>query len=80
MLERARYDASQVRALVVALEQREITWSEFSDGVESLTPEAMQVTALLLREFGDMDYSRQQRLCAARLLCFRLASQSRVLS
>jgi hypothetical protein len=79
MLARARRDAFRVRALVAALEQHEITLDEVSDVVGSLTPEAMQVTALLIGEWTG-DGTATASLFAAHQLCSRLASQARVLS
>lgn len=80
MLGRALNEASRLRDIVVAVEQQEITLREFSDAIQSLTPEALQVTALLLKGWTDLDEEDQSRVWQARRECQRLASQTRNLS
>jgi hypothetical protein len=67
-------------ALVSALDDREITLSEFEEGLEHLTPEAVQVIATALRACGGADDTCFERLRAAYFLCSRIASSARVLS
>lgn len=78
MLGRAQLEATRVGAIVVALEQEEITLDEFSEVVGSLTSESIQVIGSLLRSWSDSE--EQGRLGCARLVCSRLASKARVLS
>jgi hypothetical protein len=80
MLGRAEEEATRVRAIVVALEQEEITLNEFSEVVGCLTSESIEVIRLLLRNWADLCCEERDRLWAARLLCRRLATQTRVLS
>jgi hypothetical protein len=80
MLERVAGEATRMRALVIALEQEEITLSEFSDVARSLSPETVQVIALLLRDWDDLSSEERERLGAARILCSRIASSRRALS
>lgn len=80
MLERAEHEATRVQALVIALEQKEITLDEFSDVVKSLTPEAIQVTSFLLRNWNDATAWDEDKFCAARIVCGVFASKNRNLS
>jgi hypothetical protein len=80
MLGRTQAEATRVCAIVVALEQQEITLNEFSDVVGTLTSESIQVIGLLLRNWADLSIEDQERLWSARRVCHRLANQLRVLS
>ena len=80
MLARVQHDATRVSALVTALEQHEITLDEFSDAVEFLTPEAIQVTSTILRSWAGPDGLYSGSLSVAACLCSRLASRGRSLS
>lgn len=67
-------------ALVSALDTREITLSEFADGLSALTSEAVQVIATALRACGGPDETGFERLFAAHQMCEKIAGASRVLS
>jgi len=77
---RAQGEAIQVQAIVVAFEQEEITFNEFSEALGSLTPEAIQVISLLLRSWTHLDREKLNRVTPARLLCLELACRTRLLS
>ncbi len=79
MLGRAQLEATRVGAIVVALEQEEITLDEFAEVIRSLTAESVQVIGCLLRNWADWSNDDGRRECA-RDVCSQLASRSRVLS
>lgn len=80
MLQRSDADSRTACALLVAIDEHEITFSEFIDGIELLTPEALQVIATALRSCVPVDPGMGQQLKRARNICTRLASATRVLS
>ncbi len=80
LLGHAQGEATRVRDLVVALEQEEITLNEFHDAVEVLTPEAVQVTSLLLRGWMDVENEEHYRFLCARLICRSMATRTRSIS
>lgn len=67
-------------ALVSALDNQEITLSEFADGLAALTSEAVQVIATALRACGGPDETGFDKLFAAHEMCRKIAGTSRVLS
>jgi len=80
MLQRSDADSRTACALLVAIDEHEITFSEFSDAIELLTPEALQVIATALRSCVSVDPGVDRQLKQARTICSRLASATRVLS
>lgn len=80
MLGRAQLEATRVGAIVVALEQEEITLDEFAEVIRSLTAESIQVIGCLLRNWADWTCNDQERLECARTVCSQFASKARVLS
>lgn len=76
----AEQESTRVFALVTAMEALEITLQEFSDAVEVLTPEAMQVTATLLLGAAEHFPELRPTLIPARRICHRRAMLSRCLS
>ena len=80
MLQRGDAESRTACALLVAIDEREITIDEFADAIELLTPEALQVIATALR-FCTVDNPRDaEQIWRAYTICSRLAAATRVLS
>jgi hypothetical protein len=62
------------------MDEHEITFGEFMDAIEILTPEALQVIATALSSCVVMDPAERRQLTRARTICSRLAAATRVLS
>jgi hypothetical protein len=73
-------ESRRTSTLVEALDQHEITIGEFTDGIRSVSSEALQVTAFILSELAAANPERSSRLWQARHLCSGMAAASRVLS
>lgn len=80
MLQREDVESRTACALLVAMDEHEITIDEFSDAIELLTPEALQVIATALRSCAFVDRMEEKQLRKARRICSRLAAATRVLS
>ena len=80
MLQREDVESRTASALLVAMDEHEITIDEFADAIELLTPEALQVIATALRSCVFVGGMGEKQLSAARMICSRLAAATRVLS
>ncbi len=80
MLQRGDVESRTVSALLLAMDDREITLAEFADVVEPLTPEALQVIATALRSCVPIDSHSQQQFWRAHSICSRRAAATRILS
>ena len=80
MLAVSNGESRRAFALVDALQEREITASEFADGIRSLTSEALAVTAAILSLRSAATYELMPRVWSARLLCRQLADATRILN
>jgi hypothetical protein len=76
MLQWGNVESRTVCALLVAIDQHEITLNEFRDAVGPLTSEALQVIATALRNRAALDPGGDQ-LWRARKLCSELAAATR---
>jgi hypothetical protein len=76
MLQWSNVESRTVCALLVAIDQHEITLNEFRDAVGPLTSEALQVIATMLRNCATLDADGDQ-LWHARKLCSELATATR---
>jgi hypothetical protein len=77
MLAVSNGDSKKAFALIDAFEGSEITTTEFSDGIQSLSPEAIQVAASILNLSHIHSPEGQARLWQATLLCRRCAARNR---
>jgi hypothetical protein len=80
VLRKGEVEVQLACALVSALDNQEITLSEFADGLTALTSEAVQVIATALRACGGPDETGFERLNTAYQMCRKIAGASRVLS
>ena len=80
MLQRGDAESRTACALLVAIDEREITIDEFADAIELLTPEALQVIATALRCCTVDDPRDAKNIGRAYSICSRLAAATRVLS
>jgi len=80
MLAVSNGESRRAFVLVDALQEREITSSEFEDEIRSLTPEALMVTAAILSIGTATGHEQIPRVWAARLVCRQLADAGRCLS
>lgn len=80
MLQRGEADSRTASAILVAMDEREITIDEFADAIELLTPEALQVIATALRNCTVIDPRGAGQIARARKICSRLAAATRVMS
>ena len=76
MLQWGNVQNRTVCALLVAIDQHEITLNEFRDAVGPLTSEALQVIATALRNYAALDPAGDH-LWRARRLCTELAATTR---
>jgi hypothetical protein len=76
MLHWGNVENRTVCAILVAIDQHEITLNEFRDAVGPLTSEALQVIATALRNCAALDSDGDQ-LWRARKLCSELAATTR---
>lgn len=79
MLQRGDAESRTACAILVAMDEHEITIGEFADAIELLTPEALQVIATALRGCAVLEPGRAQQIERARTICSRLAEANRVL-
>ena len=79
MLQRGDSESRTACAILVAMDEREITMDEFTDAIELLTPEALQVIATALRGCTVLDQRSAKQIERARIICSRLAAANRVL-
>lgn len=80
MLRRGETEVQAACALVSALDEKEITLSEFEEALGHLTSEAVQVMATALRACGGPDETGWDRFRIAYFMCSRIAGHNRVLS
>ena len=80
MLQSGDAESRTACALLVAMDEREITIDEFADAIELLTPEALQVIATALRSCAVDDARDAEHIWRAQRICSRLASATRILS
>jgi len=80
MLQRGNAESRTACALLVAMDEHEITIDEFADAIELLTPEALQVIATALRSCAIFDLPSAEQIWRAQTICSRLAAANRVLS
>jgi len=77
-MQRAEVEGRTACAALVALDGHEITLGEFTEAIEPLTSEALQVLGTALRKpYGEYD---EERLQVARMVCFKRATAARILS
>ena len=76
MLQWSKVESRTMCALLVAIDQHEITLGEFNDAVGPLTSEALQVIATVLRNCAVLD-PHGEHLWRARRLCSELAAATR---
>ena len=79
LLERGQAESRTACAILVAMDEHEITIDEFADAIELLTPEALQVIATALRGCTVLDPRAAAHLQRARTMCARLAAANRML-
>ena len=77
MLVVSNAESRRAFALIDALEEREITTSEFADAIQTLTSEALSVTAAVLSIRCAFVRDRLPREWKASLLCRQTAAASR---
>ena len=77
MLVVSNAESRRAFALIDALEEREITTSEFADAIGTLTSEALVVTAAVLSIRSAFVRDRLPREWTARLLCRQMADTAR---
>ena len=77
MLQRGDSESRTACALLVAMDEHEITIDEFAEAIDLLTPEALQVIATALRSCAVLDPRRAIRIQRARTICARLAAANR---
>lgn len=77
MLVVSNVESRRAFALIDALEGREITTGEFADAIQTLTSEALAVTAAILSIRSAFTRDRLPREWRARLLCKQAADASR---
>ncbi len=80
MLQWGKAENRTVCALLLAIDEQEITLNEFAEAVGPLTSEALQVIATALRSCTVFEPRRQRQVQRAREICSQLAASSRVLS
>jgi hypothetical protein len=80
MLQRGEAESRTACAVLVAIDEHEITIGEFADAVDLLTPEALQVIATALRSCAEMEPRHAEQIWRAQKICSQLASATRVLS
>jgi len=80
MLAVSNGESRRAFALIEAFEGSEITASEFSDEIRTLSAETVQVAASVLNLRDIFSSEGQPRAWAAGMLCRRLAECTRVLS
>ncbi len=73
-------ESRRVSVLISALNEEEITVSEFRDAIGFLKSEALQVAACIISCHTALDPSRFSRLWSAQRLCRTLAAAVRPLS
>jgi hypothetical protein len=76
MLQWSNLESRTVCALLVAIDQHEITLNEFAEAVGPLTSEALQVIATALRNSAALD-PYGEHVWRARKLCSELAAATR---
>ena len=80
MLQQKDAESRTACALLVAMDEHEITMHEFADAIDLLTPEALQVMATALRSCTPINPRGEMQIMRARHICSRLAAATRVLS
>ena len=77
MLVVSNAESRRAFALIEALEGREITTGEFAEAIQTLTSEALAVTAAILSIRSAFNSDRLPREWKARLICRQMADASR---
>jgi len=80
MLQRNDADSRTACAVLVAMDEREITLDEFTQAVIPLTSEALQVLATVLHGCAVVNPAGLSHLWHARNICSRLADATRILN
>lgn len=73
-------ESRKASVLITALNEEEITFAEFRDGIGFLKSEALQVAACIISSQVAVDSTRMRRLWSAHQLCRRMAAATRSLS
>ena len=70
----------RARVLIEAVDEHEITIREFASAIENISPEVLQVAAVVMTAGWDFYPENMQRLWKARLACRETAAANRCMN